>query len=174
MQRTKSNFDIDNIDPNYIYNIEESAMIIKSSGLLKSNHINILNELVTNLRANFNGTLSNSDLLNFCNIKKEILYSTYDFNNNSDNIILTLLEITGNSLEWWSTFDERNTVASPKIAPWIGLDAAGAVVGAAIAIARSDKTKPVKAEDVATGALITGLVASTGIVGRIARWTKLW
>ena len=34
MQRTKSNFDIDQIDPNYIYNIEESAEIIKSSDLL--------------------------------------------------------------------------------------------------------------------------------------------
>jgi hypothetical protein len=173
-QRSNTNFDVNNIDTTYLHNIEESAEIIKSSGLLDYEHKILLDELIIKLRANFDGTLSVNELLNFCMVNRENLYINYDTENNGDKIMLTLLEISVNSLEWWETFDERNTVARPKVAPWIAMDIAGGIVGAGVAIARSDRNKPVKGEDVLEGALWGAVIASTGIVGRLARWTKLW
>lgn len=60
------------------------------------------------------------------------------------------------------------------MANWLAIDIAGRIVGGGVAIARSDTTKTVKGQDVLEDALWGAVLASTGVVGRLARWTMLW
>ncbi|MFK8104961.1 MAG: hypothetical protein AB8G15_20755 [Saprospiraceae bacterium] len=80
---------------------------------------------------------------------------------------LIVLSISLSSVDWW--LDNPNASVS-RAAPWVALDAAGAIVGAASGAIISTTTNEFSWKATGMAAVGTGAVASTGLVGKIAEW----
>lgn len=177
------------------FSIENSSVFSKISYLEQNGVINLqdkitLDKVFDAYKENFQGTLSDSDLLKKVTELK-IAYSEKNEDTTEINVFttLTILNICENSLNWFSenmaemqnkSYVGKNNKQS-KVLFWhiVGADAVGAVVGGVGAIIKSgieDSTKPVDGGDMAWGMLwgaaTTSLGATTKILGLLGKALK--
>lgn len=125
---------------------------------LSQSEVQLLSTIKSMIIANANGSLSNTGFHT----------QIHDLQANTPNLANTIiaqsvLQIATASTEYWIA--EDNLENGPQgIAPWVATDAAGALVGGTIGALKGGTLG-----EIATGALISGAVASTGLVGKIAK-----
>lgn len=146
------------LDPNYLK--QEIKDIPTSwgnlpSGYLSNDELQLLQAIRTLILDNNNGTVSNSDY----NAQVNALAANTS-NLNQMKIAPSVLKIAVASGDYWVV--QGNEEPTPSgIAPWVALDAAGALLGATKA-----SLEGADAEGIAKAALIGAVIASTGIVGK--------
>ncbi|WP_439131502.1 hypothetical protein [Polaribacter sp.] len=152
---------------------------LKTDGKINNESYQILNSLSNDLKANYEGSLSDNQL----KINVQLLIN--DFNNvgYSENtegeLVGTVLAISISSIEWWEQNpDALDNLASKSnasnkalIAPWLAADLVGGTLGAvASAGIQKGVNGDVNWEIVGWSALAAGATASTGAVGKIVKW----
>lgn len=177
------------------FSIDNSSVFSKISYLEQNGVINLqdkitLDKVFDAYKQNFQGTLSDSDLLKKVTELK-IAYSETNEDTTETNVFttLTIINICENSLNWFSenmtemqnkSYVRKNNKQN-KVLFWhiLGADAVGAVVGGVGAIIKSgieDSTKPVDGGDMACGMLwgaaTTSLGATTKILGLLGKALK--
>ncbi len=152
-------------------NIFQLIEKLREDNQINENSHNILNSLAQDLKLNYEHSLS--DLQFKENIEALIENFNnygYDIESGEGKMVGTVLAISIASIQWW----EENPDALPshiKVAPWVAADVVGAALGAGIsAAAQYHVNDEVNWEVVGYSALGAGAVASTGIVGKAAKW----
>lgn len=170
------------------FSMEESNVFDKINFLHSSNVIldsdkEILDELYTAYKDNYQGKINEEELLN---VAKTIRtkYQNENSDTSIENVFITLsiLEICVNSLEW---FDENivelqnkayKNGNNQKVLFWnvVAADAIGAVVGIGLAIVeegiRNGTNGPVNGESVIYGAVEGAVTGSVGSVIGVGKW----
>ena len=152
---------------------------LKTDGKINNESYQILNSLSNDLKANYEGSLSDNQL------KINVQSLINDFNNagyseNSDGeMVGTVLSISISSIEWWEqnpdaldNLESRSNVSNKAvIAPWLAADLVGAAWGGATgAIASYAGAGEVNWTAVGIGAASGAISGSTGAIGKIANW----
>ena len=120
----------------------------------------------------FEHTLLTSLITDVIKFENDILqwndYYGYLTDDSKGQLSAYILSITDASFSWWS----ENNVTGTRLAPWIATDAAGAIVGGGVnAATQYIKHGRIKNwKTVGYNALASGVVASTGVVGKLAKW----
>lgn len=132
---------------------------------------NLLINYMNDVKANYEGLLSNSELkaktLQYIN---EFESHNYSLDSGEGQLIGTTLAISIASMEWW----EENPDAYPEtetfLAPWAALDIVGGVFsGAASAGIQYGVNGSVNWEIVGWSSLAGAVSSSTGVVGKVAK-----
>ena len=149
-------------------NLVEMIDNMKANGIINNDSYQILNSLSNDLKANYEGSLPDNQLKT--NVQSLINdYNDIGYPSNSEGgMVGTILAISISSIEWWEQNpDALDNLASRSnasnkalIAPWLATSA-GVQYGV---------TGEVNWEVVGWTALATGAAASTGIIGKIAKW----
>jgi hypothetical protein len=129
----------------------------------------LLTNFANDLKANYESNLSDADLkLNLIQLIATYDNHGYPEDSGEGAIIGTIFAISLSSLEWW---EENND--STEVAPWVAADCAGALVsGVSTACIQYGFNGEVDWNIACTSALVGAVSASTGLVGRIARWFR--
>lgn len=145
---------------------------LKNSQIISDFSYGILQDLVSSLQDNYNKLLSDYDL------KQKVLLLIQKVNNHGyekesveGTLVASILAISIHSLDFWEENPDM-LFTEGKVAQWVAMDAAGALVGGAMVVIKSYATTGTKAnrKDFIIGAVGTAITASTGIIGKVAKW----
>jgi hypothetical protein len=160
-------------------NLFEIIDNLRTNGTINDNSFQILNSLSNDLKANYEGSLSDNQLkINVQTLVND--FNNVDYSENSEGeMVGTVLAISISSIEWWEqnpdaldNLTSKNNVSNKAlIAPWLAVDLVGATLGAASSAGiQYGVNGDVNWEIVGWSALATGATASTGAVGKIVKW----
>ena len=150
-------------------NLFDMIESLYNNGTIGNESYQILHSLANDLKDNYEGTLSDSQLkTNVISLINE--FNDIGFSEGSEGeMVGTVLAISISSIEWW----EQNPDASGnnRIAPWLAADlVGGAISGVVAASGQAVINGDVDWATVGWSALGGAVSASTGAVGRILRW----
>ncbi len=163
-------------------NIFDKIEFIRSSKIISDEDKIVLDELFTAYQKNYQGLLSNEELLKLAKkIRSDYINNNIDQSKQNVLVSLSVIEICVNSLEW---FEENiNSLQNKayknnnqqKILFWniVAADAIGAIVGIGESIITQgikDSNSPVNGEDVLTSALWGAVGGSVGSVLKVGGW----
>ncbi len=145
-------------------------------GVIRTESYQILYNLATDIKDNYDGLITNDEL------KNRINSYIQDFNNagyeegGEGEMIGTVLAISLHSLEWWEQNPDATSysgrgVSNFAVPAWVVADAAGALFGAAWNLL-GQSGGDIDWESVAWSALGGAIFSSSGIVRNIYRWIK--
>jgi len=167
--------------------LEESNIFDKIDFLFDSKVIldtdkTTLYKIFQDYKDNYQGRLSEEELLNKVNnIKSEYYRTNSDYSKTNILVTLTIMETCSNSLEWFDENYYSNPIYTTNAVPVavVGADAVGVVIGIAEGIVQSGiqngTNVPVDGASVVTGALISGVTSSIGAGIKALSWlTKLF
>lgn len=148
---------------------------LHNDGLISAFGFELLVNFTNDVKGNYDGTLSDSQLKN--NILKyitEFESHGYTFDSGEGQMIGNILSISISSIEWWEknpdAFDYNSENGRIQFAPWAGADLVGAAWGGATgAIGSYAGTGEVNWTAVGIGALSGAIAGSTGAVSKIAK-----
>ncbi len=158
-------------------NIFELIENLAESHQINDNSLSILISLSTDLKANYEGLLSDAQLKT--NIKYLITKFDdigYQPGSGEGEMLATILAISIASIEWWEENPDAfggnlKSTNEITIAPWAAADIVGAVWGGVTgAIGSYAGSGEVNWTSVGVGALSGAVSGSTGSVGKIAKW----
>lgn len=143
---------------------------LKNSQIISEFSYGILQDLVSSLQDNYNKLLSDYDL------KQKVLLLIQKVNNHGygkesteGTLVASILAISIHSLDFWENNPDM-LFTEGKVATWVAMDAAGAIWGAGGAALKYAVSGNARLQDVAIGVALGAVGASTGIVGKIAKW----
>ncbi len=173
------------------FSIEESNIFDKIDFLYKSKVINsddkkVLDELYQAYKDNYKGVIDDKELLKISKVIKD----NYKLNHNDLSKVnqyttLSILEISTNSLEWFSiNMDKLQKSANhngkftkeQKVLFWniVAADAIGAIVGIGETIVQdalvNGTNGPVDGNTIVAGAFVGAVVGSVGSVLKVGKW----
>lgn len=149
--------------------IQQKINYLYQSRMIDEFEYSLLTSLVTDVINIQNGVTNSNGF-------KILLYSYFQqwnqhfgyMENNQGQLSAYILSIADASYTWWS----ENNVTGTRLAPWIAADAAGAIVGGAVNAAKQYITnrRISNWKKVGYNALASGVIASTGVVGKLTKW----
>lgn len=152
---------------------------LKTDGKINNGSYQILNSLSNDLKANYEGSLSDNQLkINVQSLINDFNNVGYSENSEGD-MVGTVLAISISSIEWWEQNpDALDNLASKSnvsnkalIAPWLAADlVGGAVSGVIAASGQAVINGDVDWAVVGWSALGGAVSSSTGAVGKILKW----
>jgi hypothetical protein len=156
-----------------LYSINSSVSLAKLVNNLFSNEMIdsiekvILNRVANLVEENYNGYVDAQGLKDTLLVLRSVWNSQgYTTCSTTGYFAAAVLSIGIRSTQWW--IDNPNAHGEDRIAPWIALDAAGALVGAGIAAGAQYAVNGEVGDwgVVGVSAVGAGIAASTGIIGR--------
>ncbi len=150
--------------------LDEDISLMYESGIIDDFEYNGLLALQKASEANYNGELSLGEFQVIVDGMIE-QWTEQGYDENSGTVLAVSLAISQSSIEWWLENPDASfgTRALPL---WASLDIAGAIVGAAVASVKQIGADEFNWAKVGEGALTTGIVGSTGAVGKLGNFIK--
>lgn len=160
-------------------NLFEKIDNLKKDEIINDNSYQILNSLSNDLKANYNGILSDSHL------KTNVQLLINEFNSigyskdSEGEMVGVVLAISIASIEWWEqnpdalgTLASKNSTSNKAlIVPWLAADLVGGAVSSVVAIGgQAAINGEINWGTVGWSALGGAVSGSTGAVGKIAKW----
>lgn len=154
------------------------------------NYINQANEsldflIQSNFLTSFEGEVIKT-ILNAPLSHNSIQQAKYALNNNPDSLSYNgsishmIVSVAQNSFMFWesysgdviTTFANDSTIITSGITP-VHIDIGGVIVGTALGVSYNLDSENIVSRALATG-IMTGVVASSGVIGRVGRWVSTW
>ncbi len=150
-------------------NLKELSRQLFDRQIIDAAEYDILNRLTTLIEMNYRSKADVDDLADSLRLLARVWESQgYTSCSEKGRITGIVLAIGIHSVTWWQ---QQSHIPAFRVAPWVALDAAGAIVGAATgAIGSYAGSGSVNWTSVGVGAGLGAISASTGLVGRIAKW----
>lgn len=148
-----------------IVSLQPMVEELKNTQIISDFSYEILQDLISSLKDNYNKLLSDYDLKrNVQLLIQKVNNHGYEKESTEGTLVASILAISIHSLDFWEENPDM-LYTDGKVAPWVATDVGGAIIGGVVAAVKSGR-----AVDCLIGAGITAVTASTGAAAKLGRW----
>lgn len=148
-----------------IVSLQSMVEELKNTQIISDFSYEILQDLISSLKDNYNKLLSDYDLKqNVQLLIQKVNNHGYEKESTEGTLVASILAISIHSLDFWEENPDM-LYTDGKVAPWVAADVGGAIIGGVVAAVKSGR-----AVDCLIGAGITAVTASTGLAGKLGKW----